>query len=86
MDNRVNEIRRKISLLRARMLELELLVRNQVAHDLDCSLAAGEQLSARREIARLIGEWKAAGGGDLMPDPASQKRISKRLRVLSARA
>jgi hypothetical protein len=89
MDNRINEIRRKISLLRARMLELETLVRDQVARDLDCSEAAGEQLAARREIAGLIGEWKAAGGGDRMPDPASDKRISKqaalRLRVLSAR-
>jgi hypothetical protein len=90
MDNRINEIRRKISLLRARMLELEVLVRDQIAGNLDCSQAAGEQLAARIEIAQLIGEWKAAGGGDRLPDPASHKRISKqaalRLRVLSARA
>jgi hypothetical protein len=90
MDNRINEIRRKISLLRASMLELEVLVRDQIANDLDCSQAAGEQLAARIEIARLIGEWKAAGGGNRLPDPAGQKRLSKqaalRLRVLSARA
>jgi hypothetical protein len=90
MDNRINEIRRKISLLRVRMIELEALVRNQVCQDLDCSEAAGEQLAARREIARLIGEWKAAGGGDRLPDPVSRKRVSKqaqlRLRVLAARA
>jgi hypothetical protein len=91
MDNRINEIRRKISLLRASMLELETQARDQIAADLDCSQAASEQLAARREIARLIGEWKAAGGGDRLPDPASQqKRISKqaqlRLRVLSAQA
>jgi hypothetical protein len=91
MDNRINEIRRKISLLRARMAELEALVRDQLANDLDCSAAAGEQLAARIEIARLIGEWKAAGGGNRLPDPAaSHKRVSKqaalRLRVLSARA
>jgi chorismate mutase len=92
MDNRINEIRRKISLLRARMAELEALVRDQIAKDLDCSAAAGEQLAARIEIARLIGEWKAAGGGNRLPDPASHKRVSKRaevrlgLRVLSARA
>jgi hypothetical protein len=90
MDNRINEIRRKISLLRARMFELEALVRDQIAQNLDCSQAAGEQLAARREITRLIGEWKSAGGGDRLPDPASGKRVSKRaelrLRVLSARA
>jgi hypothetical protein len=90
MDNRINEIRRKISLLRARTIELETLVRGQISQNLDCSEAAHEQLAARREIARLIGEWKAAGGGDRLPDPASQKRLGKqaqlRLRVLSARA
>ena len=90
MDNRINEIRRKINLLRSSMVELETQVRHQIAADLDCSQAATEQLAARREIARLIGEWKAAGGGDRLPDPASQKRVSKRaelrLRVLAARA
>ena len=77
-------------MLRSSMLELETQVRDQISADLDCSQAATEQLAARREIARLIGEWKAAGGGDRLPDPASQKRVSKRaelrLRVLAARA
>ena len=90
MDNRINEIRRKINMLRSSMLELETQVRDQIGADLDCSQAATEQLAARREIARLIGEWKAAGGGDRLPDPANQKRVSKRaelrLRVLAARA
>ncbi|MBR1125072.1 hypothetical protein JQ628_26365 [Bradyrhizobium lablabi] len=90
MDNRINEIRRKISLLRGKTLELETLVRNQIGKGLDCAEAAGEQLEARKEIARLIGEWKAAGGGDRLPDPGSPKRVSKReelrLRVLAARA
>jgi hypothetical protein len=90
MDNRINEIRRKISLLRARMIELEALARGQVGQSLDCSEAASGQIAARREIAGLIGEWKAAGGGDRLPDLASRKRIGKqaqlRLRVMSARA
>ena len=90
MDNRINEIRRKINVLRSSMIELEAQVRDQISVGLDCSQAASEQLAARREIARLIGEWKAAGGGDRLPDPASQKRVSKRaelrLRVLAARA
>ena len=90
MDNRINEIRRNISLLRARTIELEVLVRDQIGQGLDCSQAAGEQLASRRDITRLIGEWKAAGGGDRLPDPASQRRLGKqaqlRLRVASARA
>ena len=90
MDNRINEIRRKINMLRSRMLELETQVRDQIEADRYCSQAATEQLAARREIARLIGEWKAVGGGDRLPDPASPKRVSKRaelrLRVLAARA
>jgi hypothetical protein len=90
MDNRINQFRRSISLMRARTLELEALVREQIGQNLDCSQSAGEQLAARREIAKLIGEWKAAGGGDRLPDPASHKRLGKqaqlRLRVLSARA
>ena len=53
MDNRINEIRRKISLLRARMIELEGLARGQAGQNIDCSEAANEQLAARREIARL---------------------------------
>jgi len=77
MDNRINEIRRKISLLRARMVELEGLVRDQLNRGLDGAEAAGEQLAARREIVRLIGEWKAAGGGDRLPSPADRARMGK---------
>jgi hypothetical protein len=90
MDNRINQIRRSIGLMRARTLELEALVHEQIRQNLDCAQSAGEQLAARREIAKLIGEWKAAGGGNRLPDPASHKRMGKqaqlRLRVLSARA
>ena len=69
MDNRINEIRRKVSALRAQMVELEELARNQVKHDLDCSEAAARQLALRREMVGLIGEWKAAGAGDRLPSP-----------------
>jgi hypothetical protein len=74
------------------LLELEVLARNQVTHDLDCSEAAGRQLSLRREMVELIGEWKAAGGGDRLPSPPDGPRTGKGklarlgLRVLSAGA
>ena len=48
MDNRINEIRRKINMLRSNMLELETQVRDQISAGLDCSQAATEQLAARR--------------------------------------
>ena len=67
MDNRINEIRRKISVLRADMTEVEAAIRNQVKHDLDCTEAATRLMAMRQELAALIGDWKAAGGGDRLP-------------------
>ena len=67
MDNRINEIRRKISVLRADMTEVEAAIRNQVKHDLDCTEAATRLMAMRQELAALIGDWKAAGGRDRLP-------------------
>jgi chorismate mutase len=67
MDNRINEIRRKISVLRAEMMELEGAIRNQIKLDLDCSDSAMRLMAKRQELTALIGEWKAAGGGDRLP-------------------
>jgi hypothetical protein len=67
MDNRINEIRRKISVLRADMIEVEAAIRNQVKHDLDCTEAATRLMAMRQELVALIGDWKAAGGGDRLP-------------------
>lgn len=67
MDNRINEIRRKISALRAEMIDDEAAVRDLVNRDHDCAERAFHQIGLRREMRRLIGEWKSAGGGDLLP-------------------
>jgi hypothetical protein len=95
MDNRINEIRRKISVLRADMTEVEAAIRNQVKHDLDCTEAATRLMAMRQELVALIGDWKAAGGGDRLPTvevrPKENHRSSEktdkseRLRVLSRR-
>lgn len=79
MDNRINEIRRKISMLRAEMAELEAAVRDQLNRDLDCSGSALQLLDLRRQMTRLIGEWKAAGGSDLLPN------IRERVGIRAAR-
>jgi hypothetical protein len=67
MDNRINEIRRKISALRIQMADVEAAVRDLVNRDRDCTESALRQIGLRAEMTRLIGEWKAAGGGDLLP-------------------
>lgn len=65
MDNRINEIRRKINLLRSEMPDLERAIRDQVNRDLDCTDTSLRLIGLRRELARLIGEWQAAGGREL---------------------
>jgi chorismate mutase len=67
MDNRINEIRRKISSLRAEMMKLEAIMRDQVNRDLDCTEASRRLMAKRAELLVLVGAWKAAGGSDRLP-------------------
>ncbi len=73
MDNRINEIRRKISVLRSEMMDLDQAVRNQVRQDQDCTAPALALMARRKELVVLIEEWKAAGGGDRLPN-AQERR------------
>jgi chorismate mutase len=73
MDNRINEIRRKISALRAEMAEIEAVVRDQVNHDMDCTADARRLMAMRAELAGLIGGWKAAGGSERLPSVRERK-------------
>ena len=75
MDNRINEIRRKISALRLEMADVEASVRDLVSRDCDCTEQALAQMNLRRKISLLIGEWKAAGGGDVLPDIRDRVRL-----------
>jgi hypothetical protein len=65
MDNRINKIRKKISALRAEMLEMERAMHWQVAHDQDCSDAATTLMAMRAELVLMIGERRVLG--DRMP-------------------
>jgi hypothetical protein len=67
MDNRINETRRKIGVLRADMSEVEGSIRGQIKHDLDCTESAMRLMAMRQELAALISDWKAAGGRDRPP-------------------
>jgi hypothetical protein len=58
MDNRVNELRRKISSLRAEMMVVEAAIRDQVNRDRDCTEASLRLMAKRAELLVLVGEWR----------------------------
>ncbi len=67
MDNRINEIRRKISLLRAEMVRVEDAMRDQIRQDLDSTESALRLMDMRKELAALVADWRAAGGSEHLP-------------------
>jgi chorismate mutase len=79
MDNRVNELRRKISSLRAEMMVVEAAIRDQVNRDRDCAEASLRLMAKRAELLVLVGEWKAAGGGDRLPTVEERLKQNHRL-------
>jgi hypothetical protein len=62
MDNKLNEIRRKIRFLRTEMLVAEDHIRRQVNRDEDCSAAAVDLISMRGAMLNLIRERNRLGG------------------------
>ena len=62
MDNKLNEIRRKIRFLRSEMLGAEDNIRKQVNRDDDCSEAAVHLMSMRVVMLGLISERNRLGG------------------------
>jgi hypothetical protein len=62
MDNKLNEIRRKIRFLRAEMLSAEDNIRKRVNRDEDCSEAAVHLMAMRVAMLGLIGERNRLGG------------------------
>ena len=64
MDNKLNEIHRKIRLLRAEMLSAEDNIRKRVNRDEDCSEAAVDLMAMRVVMLGLIGERNRLGGDE----------------------
>src|SRR6476620_12731581 len=62
MDNKLNEIRRKIRFLRTQMLGAGENIRQQVNRDEDCSEAAVHLMSMRVVMLGLISERNRLGG------------------------
>jgi hypothetical protein len=68
MDNKINEIRRRISFLRSEMLTFEEAIRKQVNRDEDCSQASLRLMAMRRELVALIAQKEALGGYERLLD------------------
>lgn len=57
------------------MADVEASVRDLVNRDRDCTEPVQAQMDLRRKINLLIGEWKAAGGGEVLPDIRNRVRF-----------
>jgi hypothetical protein len=79
MDNRINEICRKISVLRAEMVHVEGTMHDQIRHDLDSTESALRLMAMRRELAALVADWKAAGGSEPLPTIEERLKANHRL-------
>jgi low affinity Fe/Cu permease len=78
MDNRINEIRRKIRSLRAEMVGVEDAMHDQIRNDLDSTESALRLMTKRKELAALVAEWKAAGGSDPLPTIEERLKANNR--------
>jgi hypothetical protein len=84
MDNRLNEIRRKIRTLRLEMLDLSNAIRAQMRRDEDCCEAALRLLAMRREMLSLIDRRNALGGREECPGARRVKHEPRSLRQSKA--
>ena len=57
------------------MADIEASVRDLVNRDRDCAERVQAQMALRRKINLLIGEWRAAGGGEILPDIRDRVRL-----------
>jgi hypothetical protein len=78
MDNRLNELRRKISALRLNMLDMAASIRDQVNHDRDCTESSLRLMGMRQELTVLVREWTLLGGGERLP--TIQERLRENYR------
>ena len=61
MDNRINEIRKKIRALRVNMLGAEAIMHEQINRDEECSEIAGEIMVMRAAMSLLVQERARLG-------------------------
>jgi hypothetical protein len=88
MDNRINENRKKIRLLRTTMLEAEAAIRGQIGRDEDCTENALRLMAMRTEMSDLSKE-RARLGDDKEPiliERLMQRRRSSAVRPMAPEA
>jgi chorismate mutase len=78
MDNRINEIRREISLLRAEMVRVEETMHEEIRHDLDSTETALRLMAIRADLVALVADWKAAGGSEHLPTIEERLKANNR--------
>ena len=78
MDNRLNEIRRKIRFLRSEMLSAEATIRRQVNCDEDCSEASIQLMAMRVVMLGLIAERNRLGGEERLLDVDDRLKLEYR--------
>jgi hypothetical protein len=81
VDNRLNEIRKKIRAFRAEMSVVETEMRKQITHDQDCAAAGKRLLAMRKDLAVMIQELTALGGA--VPLPKVDERLKENYRPVS---
>ena len=82
MDNRINENRKKIRLLRTTMLEAEVAIRSQIGRDEDCTENSLRLMAMRAEMSELSRE-RALLGDD--KEPILVERLMRPRRAPSVR-
>jgi hypothetical protein len=78
MDNKLNEICRKISLLRAQMLSAGDTIRKQVNRDEDCSEASMALMAMRVVMLGLISERNRLGGEERLLNVDERLKVDYR--------
>jgi len=81
MDNRLNKIRKEMSVLRDEMRHAEAIMHDQINHDQDSTEAAVRLLEMRARMAALVAEWTAMGGHAHLP--TVEERLKERREPLA---
>jgi hypothetical protein len=78
MNNKLNEIRRKIRFLRAEMLSAEATIRHQVNGNEDCAEASMQLMAMRVVMLGLIAERNRLGGEERLLDVDERLKLDCR--------